>query len=71
MGKKKFLGIMLTLLLTCIFVISSIEIVKATSVVHFYCTAISRGNYGSITFGFGGPTFQSGQSASYSESDYW
>jgi len=52
-----------------IFVIFPIELAKATSTVHFYCTAISKGNYGSITFA--GTTYQSGQSASYSESDYW
>jgi hypothetical protein len=43
--------------------------VLATSPVHFYCTALAKGSYGSITMA--GTTYQSGQTANYNEVDYW
>jgi len=61
---------MLTLLLTGMFLIFTIEPIGAQAcTVHFICYTMNRGNQGSITFA--GTTYQSGQSASYSASDYW
>lgn len=69
MYRKTFRGILLAVLLASVFVIFPVRNVEAVVSVHFYCTAISKGDFGSITFS--GTPYSSGQSADYMEGDYW